>query len=68
MGWVPHEPSTTLTLVEPGMPAAKAGIKVGDQILTANGQDIPQLGVLIQMLSRTKNQPLNLVVLAMARS
>jgi regulator of sigma E protease len=52
-----------LTLVEPGMPAAKAGIKVGDQILTANGQDIPQLGVLIQMLSRTKNQPLNLVVL-----
>ena len=63
MGWVPQEPSTTLTLVEPGMPAAKAGIRVGDQILTANGQDIPQLGVLIQMLSRTKNQPLNLVVL-----
>ena len=63
MGWVPQEPSTTLTLVEPGMPAAKAGIKVGDQILTANGQDIPQLGVLIQMLSRTKAQPLNLVVL-----
>ena len=63
MGWVPLEPSTTLTLVEPGMPAARAGIKVGDQILTANGQDIPQLGVLIQMLSRTKNQPLNLVVL-----
>jgi len=63
MGWVPQEPNTTLTLVEPGMPAAKAGIKVGDQILTANGQDIPQLGVLIQMLSRTKNQPLNLVVL-----
>src|ERR1039458_6029848 len=63
MGWVPQEPNTTLTLVEPGMPAAKAGIKVGDQILTANGQDISQLGVLIQMLSRTKAQPLNLVVL-----
>ena len=63
MGWVPQEPSTTLTLVEPGMPAATAGIKVGDQILTANGKDIPQLGVLIQMLSRTKDQPLNLVVL-----
>ena len=63
MGWVPKEPSTTLTLVEPGMPAARAGIKVGDQILTANGQDISQLGVLIQMLSRTKDQPLNLVVL-----
>ncbi|MGA8540940.1 MAG: RIP metalloprotease RseP [Terriglobales bacterium] len=63
MGWVPRESSTALTLVEPGMPAAKAGIKVGDQILTANGQDIPQLGVLIQMLNRTKDQPLDLVVL-----
>ena len=63
IGWVPQEPNTTLTIVEPGMPAAKAGIKVGDRILTANGQDIPQLGALIQMLSRTKDQPLNLVVL-----
>jgi regulator of sigma E protease len=63
IGWVPQEPSTALTIVEPGMPAAQAGIKVGDQILTANGQDIPQLGALIQMLSRTKDQPLNLVVL-----
>jgi regulator of sigma E protease len=63
MGWVPRESSTALTLVEPGMPAARAGIKIGDQILTANGQDIPQLGVLIQMLNRTKDQPLDLVVL-----
>jgi regulator of sigma E protease len=63
MGWVPQESSTALTLVEPGMPAARAGIRIGDQILTANGQDIPQLGVLIQMLNRTKDQPLNLVVL-----
>ena len=62
VGWVPQEPSTALTIVEPGMPAARAGIKVGDRILTANGQDIPQLGALIQMLSRTKDQPLNLVV------
>jgi len=63
IGWVPQEPNTTLTIVEPGMPAARAGIKVGDRILTANGQDIPQLGALIQMLTHTKDQPLNLVVL-----
>ena len=63
IGWVPQEPSSALTLVEPGMPAGKAGIKVGDQILTANGQDIPHLGALIQMLNRTKDQPLQLVVL-----
>ncbi len=63
IGWVAQESSTTLTLVEPGMPAARAGIKLGDRILSANGQDIPQLGALIQMLNRTKDQPLQLVVL-----
>jgi regulator of sigma E protease len=63
MGWVPREPTNTLTLVEPGMPAANAGIKVGDEILSANGEDIPHLGALIQMLNRTKDQPLQIVVL-----
>ena len=63
VGWVPNEPNVTLTLVEPGMPAAKAGIKVGDQILTANGKDIPHQSALIQMLNRTKDQPLEIVVL-----
>jgi len=63
VGWVPKEPSVTLTVVEPGMPAEKAGLKIGDQILVANGQDIPALQALIQMLNRTKDQPLELVVL-----
>jgi regulator of sigma E protease len=45
------------------MPAEKAGLKVGDQILTANGEDIPALEALVQMLNRTKDQPLELVVL-----
>jgi regulator of sigma E protease len=63
MGWVPREPTNTLTLVEPGMPAANAGIKVGDEILSANGEDIPHLCALIQMLNRTKDQPLQIVVL-----
>ena len=63
IGWVPKEPSVTLTTVEPGMPAAKAGIQVGDRLLTANGQDIPVVQALIQMLKRTKDQPLEIVVL-----
>ena len=63
IGWVPKEPSVTLTTVEPGMPAANAGIKVGDQLLTANGQNIPVVQALIQMLKRTKDQPLEIVVL-----
>jgi regulator of sigma E protease len=63
VGWAPQESSVTLTVVEPGMPAQKAGIKIGDQILTANGENIPAVEALIQMLSRTKDQPLDIVVL-----
>jgi regulator of sigma E protease len=62
-GWVPKESSVPLTVVEHGMPAEKAGLKIGDQILTANGQDIPALQALVQMLNRTKDQPLEIVVL-----
>jgi regulator of sigma E protease len=63
IGWVPKEPSVTLTVVEPGMPAEKAGLRIGDRILTANGQDIPALQALVEMLYHTKDQPLEIVVL-----
>ena len=62
MGWVP-DATVTLTTVEPGMPAEKAGLKVGDQILTANGQEIPALEALVQLLNKTKDQPLEIVAL-----
>jgi len=62
IGWAPKEP-VILKTVERGMPAEKAGLKVGDQILTANGENIPALEALVQMLNRTKDQPLELVVL-----
>jgi regulator of sigma E protease len=62
IGWVPKEPNFIATLIEPGMPAEKAGLKVGDQILTVNGQPIPALPVLVDMLSRSKDQPLDIVV------
>ena len=42
VGWAPQESSVTLTIVEPGMPAQKAGIKIGDRILTANGRRFPR--------------------------
>jgi regulator of sigma E protease len=68
IGWVPKESSVTLTTVEPGMPADKAGIKVGDEILTANGQEIPALAALVQMLNRSKGEALDLVVLRLSKT
>jgi regulator of sigma E protease len=63
VGFVPKEPAFIATFIEPGMPAEKAGLKVGDQILTVDGQEIPATDALVDMLARTKNQPLDVVVL-----
>ena len=37
-GWVPKEPSFPITDLEPGMPAEKAGMKLGDEIIDVDGQ------------------------------
>jgi len=63
VGLVPKEPAFIATMIEAGMPAEKAGLKVGDQILTVNGQEVPALEALVDMLSRTKDQPLEIVAL-----
>jgi regulator of sigma E protease len=63
LGLVPKEPAFIATMIEPGMPAEKAGLKVGDQILTVNGREIPALEVLVDMLSHTKDKPLDILVL-----
>ena len=63
VGLIPKEPAFIATMIEPDMPAEKAGLKVGDQILTVNGQEVPALAALVDMLSRTKDQPLEIVAL-----
>ncbi len=62
-GWVPKEPSVTVTEIEPGMPAEKAGIKVGDEILSIDGQPVPALEAMIETLKRTQGKPIEVTVL-----
>jgi regulator of sigma E protease len=61
-GWVPQEPSVTVTDLEKGMPAAKTGIKLGDEILTVDGQPIPAIEAMIETLKRTQGRPVEITV------
>jgi regulator of sigma E protease len=62
VGWDPKEPSVSVTDLEKGMPAEKAGIKIGDEILTVDGQPIPAIEAMIEMLKRTKDKPVEITV------
>jgi regulator of sigma E protease len=61
-GWAPKEASFPITDLEPGMPAEKAGMKLGDQILSVDGQAITGLEAMIESLKRTKDKPIQIVV------
>ena len=61
-GWVPKEPSVTVTKLESGMPAEKAGIKVGDVILSVDGQPVPALEAMVETLKHTQDKPITITV------
>ncbi|HVA72149.1 MAG TPA: RIP metalloprotease RseP [Candidatus Limnocylindrales bacterium] len=48
--------------VTPGEPAAKAGVKPGDQLISANGQTLVNRDVLIAIVKQSDGKPLNLGV------
>jgi regulator of sigma E protease len=61
-GWAPKEPSFPITDLEPGMPAEKAGMQLGDEIVSVDGQPITGLEAMIESLKRTKDKPIPIVV------
>jgi regulator of sigma E protease len=61
-GWSPKQPCLCITDVQPGMPAEKAGLRVGDEILTLNGQPVPALASMVETLQQTQSKPITLSV------
>jgi len=62
-GWAPKESSVIITDLVSGMPADKAGLKEGDQILTVDGQPVPALASMVESLKITKDKPIEITVL-----
>jgi regulator of sigma E protease len=62
-GWEPRQPSFPITVLEAGMPAEKAGMKLGDEIVSVDGQPIPGIEAMIESLRRSKDKPIRITVL-----
>jgi regulator of sigma E protease len=62
-GWTPKEDTVTITDLQEKMPAEKAGLKEGDQILKLDGKPVPALGAMVESLEITKDKPITLTVL-----
>jgi regulator of sigma E protease len=61
-GWSPKQPCVCIADLQPGMPAEKAGLQVGDEILTLNGQPVPALAWMIEALKQNQEKPITLAV------
>ncbi len=62
LGWVQDEP-ITVTELEPKMPAAQAGIQLGDQIVAINGVSVRSLFSVIKHLQDSGDKPVDITVL-----
>lgn len=62
-GWAPKSSTVTITDLVSGMPAEKAGLKEGDQILTVDGKPVPALAEMVESLKVTKEQPITITVM-----
>jgi regulator of sigma E protease len=60
-GWFPEEP-VVVGRLDPGLPAAKAGMKEDDRIVSLNGKGVPSIESMIDSLQQTKSQPVEIEV------
>ena len=61
LGWVPEQPNT-VTDLEPGMPAEKAGIREGDEIVALDGKPVAAIAAMVESLKETKDKPIDVTV------
>jgi len=57
-GWLPDQP-ITVTELDPDMPAAKSGLKVGDDIVAVNGTPMRSLFSVIHLLQQNGSKPVD---------
>src|SRR5277367_316979 len=65
IGFVPRMQQDPIRVrqIEPGMPAAKAGLKAGDQILSVDGLALHSVDAMLAFLQQGKGQPIHLTAL-----
>jgi regulator of sigma E protease len=62
VGWLPDEP-ITVTYLEPDMPAAKAGLKLGDEVVAVNGTAMRSLLSVIHYLRQNGDKPVDVTAM-----
>ncbi|MGC2111449.1 MAG: RIP metalloprotease RseP [Candidatus Korobacteraceae bacterium] len=62
VGWLPEQP-VIVTELEPDMPAAKAGIKLGDDLVSVNGTPVRSVFMMIHFLQQNGDQPVEVIAL-----
>ncbi len=58
VGWLPDEP-ITITYLEPDMPAAKAGLKLGDEIVAVNGTAMRSMYSVKHYVQQNRDKPMD---------
>ncbi|HET7440152.1 MAG TPA: RIP metalloprotease RseP [Terriglobales bacterium] len=61
-GWLEEAPAI-VTELDPGMPAEKAGIRVGDTIVAVDGQKVHHIAEMVTMLQNTKDKAIEVTVI-----